>query len=385
MNSQLTGMQIEIVKYRPEYKDEIIKLQTDLWGPDIALNRAYFEWKYECNPYIRDPLVYLAVKGGQAVGMRGILGTQWQIGLGAKRFIGLYPDDLVIAPTYRNAGLIPKIMKAAFHDLANLGYEYAFNLSAGPITFLSSLAIGWRSIGSMDPVTLNCKARLPLIGLRKVASTLPLIWRFSGRTHSLHFIKRPTFFWLDNAQTRQRQSKNSHLFISKTPEPLAMAELVERLPYDGRLRHIRDKEYFSWRFRNPLRDYRFIFWKEDFLRGYLILQGYFPDNQSRGKVNILDWEATSISVLKELLGAVILQGKFEQLFSWTATLSAEKQAILAEAGFNPIQPTEGSKYKNCVIMRPIQNELLSEKWLISGHRLLDLSNWDLRMLYSMHG
>ena len=378
-------MQIEIIKYQPELKDEIIKLQTDLWGPDIALNKAYFEWKYECNPYIRDPLIYLAVKGGKAVGMRGMLGTQWQIGPGAMTFIGLYPDDLVIAPAYRNAGLIPRIMKAALDDLANQGYEYVFNLSAGPITFLASLAIGWRSIGSMEPVTLDCRPRLPIPDMKKIASSLPLIWRFSDKIPSLHFIKRPTFFWLDKPQARKGQSENSRLYISKTPDPPAMAELVERLSYDGRLRHIRDKVYFSWRFKNPSRDYRFIFWKEDFLRGYLVLQGYIPDNQRRGKVNIVDWEATNTPILKELLTNAIRQGKFEQLFSWTATLSAEKQAILAEAGFNPMQPTEGSKYRNCVIMRPVRNEFPPEMWKISERRLLDLSNWDLRMLYSMHG
>jgi len=385
MNSPLIGMQIEIVKYQPELKDEIANLQTHLWGPDRALNKAYFEWKYECNPYIRNPLIYLALKGGRAVGMRGILGTQWQIGPGDTTFIGLYPDDLVIAPDYRNAGLIPRIMKAAFDDLATRGYEYAFNLSSGPITFLASLAMGWRSIGSMEPVTLNSKPRIRIPDMRKIVSGLPLIRRFADRMPSLHFIKKPTFFWLDEGQTRQGQSENSRLFISTTPDPPAMAELVERLSYDGRLRHIRDKEYFSWRFKNPSRDYRFIFWKEDFLKGYIVLQGYFPDNQRRGKVNIVDWEATSTPVLKELLGTAIRQGKFEELFSWTATLSAEKKAILAEAGFKPMQPTEGSRYSNCVIMRPVRNELSPEKWMISDRHLLDLSNWDLRMLYSMHG
>ena len=118
----------------------------------------------------------------------------------------------------------------------------------------------------------------------------------------------------------------------------------------------------------------------------MVLQGHFPDNQSRGNVNIVDWEATSIPVLKGLLGTAIRQGKFEQLYSWTATLSAEKRAILAEAGFiGPIRPTGGSRYNNCVITRPIRDELPPEKWMISDRLLLDKSNWDLRLLYSMHG
>ena len=164
-----------------------------------------------------------------------------------------------------------------------------------------------------------------------------------------------------------------------------MAELVERLPYDGRLRHIRDQEYFSWRFKNPFRDYRFVFWKEDFLRGYLVLQGHLPNDQNRGKVNIIDWEATSTPILKELLGTAIRRGKFGHLFSWTATLSTEKRTILADAGFSSMQQARGSKYRNCVITRPVRNDLPPDMWMISDRHLLDISNWDLRMLYSMHG
>ena len=284
MKPQSKGMQVEIVKYQPELKDEIVKLQTHLWSPDISLNKAYFEWKYECNPYIRDPLVYLALKGGKAVGMRGMFGTQWQIGPEPKTVIGLYSDDLVIAPAYRNTGLIPRIMKAAFDDLATLGYEYAFNLSAGPITFLASLAIGWRSIGSMEPVTLSCNPRFHIPEIRKIVSGLPLIWRFANRMPSLHFRKKkPTFFWLDKAQAQEGPSENSALFISKTPDPPAMAELVKRLAYDGRLRHIRDKEYFSWRFKNPFKDYRFIFWKEDFLKRVHGPSGAFSRQSKQGE------------------------------------------------------------------------------------------------------
>ena len=219
MNPQSVGMQIEIVKYHPELKDEIIELQTHSWGPDIALNKDYFEWKYECNPYIRDPLIYLALNGGKAVGMRGMLGAQWQIGTGAKTFFGVYPDDLVIAPAYRNAGLIPRIMKAAFDDLAILGYDYAFNLSAGSITFLASLAIGWRSVGSMEPVTLTRKPLICIPDTRKIVSSLPLIWRFAHEIPSLRFMKKtPPFFWLDKVQTQEGRSENSRISISKTPE-----------------------------------------------------------------------------------------------------------------------------------------------------------------------
>jgi hypothetical protein len=36
-------MNYEIVRYHPDLKAEIIKLQTHLWGPDLILNASYFE------------------------------------------------------------------------------------------------------------------------------------------------------------------------------------------------------------------------------------------------------------------------------------------------------------------------------------------------------
>ena len=190
-------------------------------------------------------------------------------------------------------------MQTAFEDLAARGYEYAFNLSASSITFLASLALGWKSIGSMEPVALTCKPHSRGPDVRKIASRLPLIWRLANRLPSLYFMKRAQpFFWLDGAQTRHGCLGNSRIIVSKTPDPEAMAELMKRLDYDGRLRHMRDKEYFSWRFKNPMREYRFLFRKEGLLKGYLVLQRNLPDNRSTGRVNLVDWEADSVPILK---------------------------------------------------------------------------------------
>ena len=80
------GMNYEIVRYDPDLKAEIIKLQTRLWGPDLILNASYFEWKYERNPYLRELLIYLAMDNDKPIGMRGFFGVQWQCGMPVQRF-----------------------------------------------------------------------------------------------------------------------------------------------------------------------------------------------------------------------------------------------------------------------------------------------------------
>jgi hypothetical protein len=56
-------MEYEIVKYCPEFKQQVLKLQTHLWSPDVTVNSAYLEWKYERNPYMKTPFIHLVGKG----------------------------------------------------------------------------------------------------------------------------------------------------------------------------------------------------------------------------------------------------------------------------------------------------------------------------------
>jgi hypothetical protein len=68
----------EIIQYSRAVKETVLELQTDLWSSDRALNAAYLEWKYESNPYEKEPLIYLAMNQGRAVGMRGAFATKWR-------------------------------------------------------------------------------------------------------------------------------------------------------------------------------------------------------------------------------------------------------------------------------------------------------------------
>lgn len=387
-------MAIEIVRYHPRLKSRVIALQTHLWSADLALNEAYFDWKFERNPYAISPLLYIALDGEQAVGMRGMMAMRWQVGADATPFTIPYPDDLVIAPAYRNAGLIGRLMKHAFADLAAQGFGHVFNLSASPVTFLSSLAMGWRSVGSMAPLTLADPYRARLHRIRRLASALPRVGPVAGKvavrvTERLGAwrtrLRHPAFAALDVAGRRPEFAPGSGLAIFTSPDARAMADLVTRLGNDGRLRHVRDAQYFTWRFENPTRDYRFIYGGNGSLNGYLVLQAQLPGHPNRARVNIVDWEATSAATLRDLLRVAIDHGRFEELTTWSATLGEGKRTILAEHGFAPAPPTKDSKYRNCLLARPTGDPLPAGNWTLAGRRLDDLSNWDLRLLYSMHG
>lgn len=375
----------EIVQYTPALKETLVELQTHLWSSDRALNAAYLEWKYERNPYSSEPLIWLAMNQGKAVGMRGVFATKWQVGSTGHTLLIPYPDDLVIDPKYRNQGLIAKIMNVLLNDLSKRGFGFVLNLSAGPVTTLSSLAMGWQSTGSMEPMTLKGPDPLGL-KLRQKLSKTPLLWRLvQGSRSPYSKTQKDPFLKLDRKQRFGQKFRNG-FSVERLPQPEAMAALVNRLAYDGRLRHVRDVEYLKWRFQNPLRSYRFLFaWKEGQLRGYLVLQSYVSDLSDKRRVNLVDWEGEDLETKAQLLQTAVQQGQFQDLFTWAGTFSSEVKQILQGAGFVPIEQTREQKYRNYVLVRRTEDRVPGSDWVVAGKNLLEMNNWDLRLIYSMHG
>jgi hypothetical protein len=375
----------EIVPYHPELLERVVRLQRHLWSPVETLNAAYFTWKHERNPYVGSPLVYLALHGRQVVGMRGMFGARWEHGPPRTTFLGLCADDMVIAPAHRERGLVSQIMRAALGDLARRGYGYIFNLTAGPATFMASLATGWRSTGSLKPVWRSEPRGIDLRRIRRALERIPLAWRYAESLGIVSSIQRRPFSRLDRNGARRRGGVSRHISLADQPRAEAMAALVERIGHDGRLRHVRDRAYFDWRFANPLCEYRFLFWDDVQLEGYLVLQTPAWPAPTRRSCRIMDWEASHEEVRAALLQAAIVWGQFPELVSWSATLPEGARRALDENRFAPVDgpPQSLPRVQPSVLVRPTRDEWLRDEWVVGTRRLLDLASWDLRRLYGM--
>ena len=374
-------MEYEIVKYSPELRIHVAKLRKHLDSPDAALNAAYLEWKYDRNPYMDTPLIYLAFCEGKVVGMRGMYGAKWQVGDPGQTFIGPCGGDLVIAPDHRNRGVATRIMEVALNDLGTKGYTYVFSLSAGLTTYLGSLMMGWRSVGPVQTACRRSRGKIVSSPIRKYAHRLPFLPPAKNR-HPFDSLDK-------NGALRQGEG-GTNVAIEQTPRPEAMAELVERIGNDGRMRHVRDRQYFAWRFQNPLSVYRFLFWEGARLEGYLVLRtSVYPHRLAEG-VSIADWEATNPQVRADLLHAAIQWGDFDELTIWSATLPVEAKTVLRSTGFEFLEEAKsmGRSYRagtnrSTVLVRPVrENMLKATDWVLADRRLLSLGDWDLRMIYS---
>ena len=385
----------EIVKYTPEFKGQVVELQKHLWSADPEINSAHLEWKYERNPYLREPRIYLVLCDDRVVGMRGIYGAKWEIGSPSQRFLCPCSGDLVIAPDHRRQGLVYKLLDAIVDDPANSAHEYIFSLSASPATYVASVKTGWRSVG---PLQTHERARkVPTVPNSSLDSRI--------RRTSLSRLYSGARRRLARLMSRSRGSSGSpfdlfdraaslsvscpEIAVGADPDPKSMADLVLRLGGADRVRHVRDRDYFEWRFKNPLCRYRFLYWKAPALEGYLVLQAWRNPRRAR-TVHIVDWEATTPAVAKELLKTGLVLGNFESVKVWSGALSKKMLQLLDEEGFKPLEASDRGQqrldsniHRGSILILPVRKELLKvSEWTLGGHRLLDAANWDLRMLYS---
>jgi hypothetical protein len=173
--------------------------------------------------------------------------------------------------------------------------------------------------------------------------------------------------------------------LEQVPRCAEMAALIARFEGD-RVRHVRDSQYLQWRLQNPLSAYRYLHHGRQDLDGYLVLQEYTSRYADRRVVNIVDWEASSIEIKAELLRVAVALTRQRELFVWSATLPDRLTALLAQHGFSlEPAPRSATALSHMLLLRPIRDASDAGAWRFEDYPLSELSSWDLRMLYSMHG
>ena len=245
--------------------------------------------------------------------------------------------------------------------------------------------MGWRSVCGIEMVERRSRLHSQIVlirqfvskKLRLLASARHLTARAPHGTATRQERSRTTV----NSTKGERTPTGGLLSVEQSPRPEKMAELIKNIGYDGRIRHVRDRPYFAWRYLNPRANYSFVFWEKDKLEGYLVLQT--TSDSPFAAVRIIDWEGVSVAVRTELLKGALKRIRFRELITWAATLPEETRSILEKAGFAPVQESNNVKRTGpSLLVRGIDASIPAANWSAGGRPLLDPGSWDLRMIYS---
>lgn len=303
-----------ITGYTPHDRRAVAHLQQLLWHAGPRRNATYLDWKYRQNPYLDHRYLVLAWSGDELVGMVGAFGALWEAN-GRDRMMLPCLSDTVIAPHHLGGPLFGRMLDELIERLHADGVPWLLDFGdqpAGP----AMLMRGWKAIGPWA---------IAIAGRQWPATEL-----WPPTPH------RPQFRGSRSGATIRAAS------TARPSSLTAMAGLVAELPTGTGVRHVRDTQYLTWRYRNPLARYFYLVVGSRELDGYLVAHRSQVDPDAKGRptpTTIIDCEARSDGVWMDLLemGLSLLPGP--AVLMWARDIPSARRAQLGSVGFKLYEPT----------------------------------------------
>ncbi|MFD9026885.1 GNAT family N-acetyltransferase [Streptomyces parvulus] len=296
-----------ITTYAPRHRDAVVEFQQMLWQGGATGNSAYFDWKFGANPYLDDRYVTLAWQGSELVGMLGVFGSCWEVD-GHGRVMLPCLADTVVAPAHRGGPLFGRMLEWLVDRLRADGVPWLLDFGdqpAGPAMLMS----GWTAVGPWPVASAE----------REVPGTREGEW---------------------DAGAAVRGSRSGATITPVATCLPEMPELAAGTGSRGRVRVVRDEEYFRWRSRNPLARYFHLVAEEQGTVGYLIAHRTAVDtDDGPTPTTIVECEALDDDVWRDLVEAAVgsLPGKVVTM--WVRDLAPAREQSLAALGLSPTRPS----------------------------------------------
>ena len=305
-------MSYNITEYSPRFKNQVAALRSRIFGGSEAFSVGYFEWKYEQNPYIGEPLFCVALLDGNVVGMVGAYGTEWRAGRSGNSHIIPCGGELGVDQEHQRHGLGRGLIDYLWDDARKKGYKYAMHLGSGPSSLRLKTGLQFDCLATYKSFQRNSIRMLIARGCRKLNSLLG--YRLGVPFHNFDA-------WVERS--------SGSVYGALAPRLAEMSELVSHCCSKSATRHVRDARFYRWRFADPRSVYRFIFCEQGgSMAGFLVLH-QFP---SGGWTTVVDWEASTHAAWCQLLEAA-MESKVHNLRITAPAFSEEQTQALLRMGF----------------------------------------------------
>jgi hypothetical protein len=363
---------LEIARFASEHVMEAAEVTKNAFGGTVGLHAAYLDWKYVRNPYISEPLLYVALHRGRVVATRGFYGTCWTAGRVGPRYVLPAASDTAILTEYRDRGLDRELNDVAFGDARGRGYTHVVNLSANPQAMVSAMvSFGWKAVVSQNVLEVAATTRAPAPARTRLqpANVRSLSGRLRARLAFRSGRVPRALAELDNKRSSDALARAG---IRVTRDAAELATIAARSHVGSRLGLAWDEEFCSWRFVKPGADYRFLLVDDDSGFGFLVLGA----SLGRAGVSILGWEASSAEVAARLLDGTLSHRRSEVLDTWSGPLSRDEVALLTSRGFTPVEYASVlERRRKALLVRPLASGSDEARWELDGRRLDDPAVW----------
>lgn len=252
-------------KYKHEDKEQVLTLLgSALWHFPYEERLAYFNWKYEDNPYTVSPLAFVCLDGNKIIAFRGYM--MQPISFSGMIYYNVASGDTVTDSKYRRKGVFYHLTKFSIGELEkDPRVKVITNSSSGIAASNCCKKLGW----------------IPLISRGHLFS---FTWR--------SFITKQNIEFSFNSV-----KKNVRIELTKECRPFEMGKLaLYRMP-KNLITVYTDSNYISWRYANPAAQYFFTYlYQKEELKAYIILK-----RLSARKYDLVDYQYEEENQLRSML------------------------------------------------------------------------------------
>lgn len=215
----------------------------DLFEEQLGKDRshAWFEWKYDRNPFTDRIPVFVAQVEGRIIGAAGFVPLRMHVPSGSVRAI--MPGDVAVDPVYEGRGIVDDLLQHGIEYATRAGYAFAWDASM-PFTIRPYTTSDWHTVA-------------PLETFVRIHRVSPLQNRFTGSldsvvggiTESIARIHRQ----IDGLRRTLTSAPVDVIRSSGVPASLLADDLSNAVPRG--IHAERTEAFYRWRYANPSGSY----------------------------------------------------------------------------------------------------------------------------------